>query len=328
MSPGCLNCYAATMAGTRLANIEGQKGTYGGLTVLNNGRHVFNGTVRCLPERLTDPLGWKKPRMVFVNSMSDLFHEAVPFEFIDKIYAVMAMCEQHTFQVLTKRPERMAEYFSDLDRVQLRAADWAEQNFEQLRGQGGWGRVYNHGNPLKNVWLGTSVENQGAALARVPHLLNCDAKVLFLSVEPMLGPVNLDRIPNTSAPNPKCPGGMPSRGVGWVIVGGESGADCRLCNVQWIRSIVAQCRRTQTPCFVKQLGSNVRCPNDLTSEWLEEAELSLEHVGDERPAFQGDLVRVLLRNRKGGDPAEWPEDLRVREMPRAAAERLATQGGA
>jgi protein gp37 len=105
VSPGCLNCYAATM-GARLEAMGQQP--YVGLTVKRDGRQVFNGTVRPLVGRLNEPLSWKKPRMVFVNSMSDLFHEDVPFEFVDRVFAVMALTPQHTYQILTKRPERMA----------------------------------------------------------------------------------------------------------------------------------------------------------------------------------------------------------------------------
>lgn len=215
--------------------------------------------VRCHPERLDQPLRWKKPRRIFVNSMSDLFHEDVPFEFIDSVVGRMLTARQHIYQILTKRPERMNEYFANYARVEIPFAEFAP-----------------------NVWLGVSVENQETAAERTPILIQTPAAVRFLSVEPLLGPVNL----NSLAPI------MPP--IHWVIVGGESGPGARPCNIEWIRDIVRQCRAAAVPVFVKQLGSMIiRAP--------------MPHPSD---AF------LRVRDRKGGDPAEWPEDLRVRESPR------------
>lgn len=215
VSSGCLNCYAATMA-RRLeamgkpeyapkecwdppsSNADGSDARPAKLThtiriaEVRNGRAVFTGDVRTLPERLTEPLHWKKPRRVFVNSMSDLFHEAVPFEFVDRVFAVMALCPQHTFQVLTKRPERMAEYLGGLT------------GYDTLRMERvGGGRPLD-GWPLPNVWLGTSVEDQNAADERIPHLLRCPAAGRFLSLEPLLEHVDL---------------------TGWDGLGWESGSE-------------------------------------------------------------------------------------------------------
>jgi protein gp37 len=300
VSPGCLNCYAATMA--RRLEAMGQKdyqpkhelGTpYDSGTIriaeVKNGRAVFTGDVRCLPDRLHEPLRRKKPTTWFVNSMSDLFHEAVPFDFICQVFATMFSAPQHIFQVLTKRPERMRECLSHPD---FR---------ETMLMHAGWGGPIEW--PLPNVWLGASVEDQPRADERIPHLLRCPAAVQFLSCEPLLGAINF-----MNADGDGWRGGM--RGaIHWVIVGGESGPNARPCDVAWIRSIVNQCKGSGVPCFVKQLGSVPRI-----------------HTSPEHTSFPND-VKTLMKNggylvclndRKGGDMAEWPEDLRVREMPAAA----------
>lgn len=327
VSPGCLNCYAATMA-PRLAAM-GQS-VYVGLTVkkttVQHGdtppeihRHVFNGTVRTLPERLEDPLHWKKPRQVFVNSMSDLFHESVPFGFIMNVFAIMAMCPQHTFQILTKRPERMLEF---LQLVEKAAANWAPQTatgvftptqelnlrFAQAcHGHGPWKPFGEVAWPLPNVWLGTSVEDQPRANERIPWLLKCPAAVRFLSCEPLLGPLDLRKaLPialfhcsecGNEKRSPDCAkcgtqdndASNAIRGIDWVIVGGESGSNSRKCDIDWVRGIVWQCQQGTTPVFVKQLGAH-----------------SVSHG-----------MWKSHKNRKGGNPAEWPHELRVREFPKA-----------
>ena len=176
VSAGCDHCYAATMSRRMEAmGVERYRGV--------NGRGHFNGVVRCHEEVLIKPMRWRKPRQVFVCSMSDLFHEGVPSEFIDAVFAVMALCPQHTFQVLTKRPERMAEYVRD-ERTRHAVIDY----LTQLRG-GNSGVVEW---PLPNIWLGTSVEDQTAVDERIGSLLQCPAAVRFLSCEPLLGNVRLD----------------------------------------------------------------------------------------------------------------------------------------
>ncbi len=334
VSPGCLNCYAATMARRLHAmTLKGRNvpGYDQPLTEKRGGRAVFNGTVRCLDDRLTEPMKWRKPCRVFVNSMSDLFHEAVPFDFIDRVFAVMALCPQHTFQVLTKRPERMAEYFAagrgqDNDfgwhfsdaqrRVKVVADILAEERRQGGIVESNWNNVW----PLQKVWLGTSCENQAAAKERIPHLLRCPAAVRFLSCEPLIGPVDLFRNGawGTFEGKPAFTHGDHAdwlRNLQWIIVGGESGPKARACDIAWIRSIVQQCKDAQVPCFVKQAGSRVVCRNDEVSDWLDQCHLSLDDIDTEGVMMQGDPVRVMLRDRKGGDPAEWPEDLRVREWP-------------
>lgn len=294
VSPGCDHCYAVRQsyrlgemarADREAGRDPGKKALYEGLTVLNpRGDRHFNGVVRCDGSALGTPLRWRRPRRVFVNSMADLFHEAVPLPFIVRCFAVMALCPQHTFQILTKRPERMIEMGED----HIAAAVWAAA--EELAYQHGLPRATEESWPLPNVWLGTSVEDQAAADGRIPHLLRCPAAVRFLSCEPLLGPVNLAPSWNHGNFDPDfdvC--------IDWVIVGGESGSGARPCDLAWIRSIVQQCGAAQVACFVKQLGA---------APWEDNGwgALCAENM-------------LKLRDHKGGDPDEWPADLRVREWP-------------
>lgn len=262
VSAGCDHCYAVEMT-KRLAKY-GSKNYIG---LVNDGKSHFNGVVRCHDDMLLKPFGWKKPRRVFVNSMSDLFHKDVPFEFIDKVFAVMALCPHLTFQILTKRPERAAEYLNahpGLTRPQLiglEAVQVAERHCPRASRNASWaGTIW----PIPNVWLGTSVEDQKAADERIPHLLRCPAAVRFLSVEPLLGQVDLDRhfpsfegrffgrIPITASvmrddcinPNPPV--------IDWAIVGGESGPGRREMRLEWLEGIVRQCQAAGVPVFVKQ----------------------------------------------------------------------------
>lgn len=210
MSDGCRHCYAASFAA------RGLSPKFRGLTKTVDGRAVFNGTVRCDEKLLDIPMHWKRPRRIFVNSMSDLYHSAVPDEFIDRVMATIALCPQHTFIVATKRPERAAQY---------------SMGFQ----------------PLPNLIHLASVENQETADERIPHLLKIPGPV-GLSVEPMLGPIDLTRLT----------GGVLS-GISWVIVGGESGRNARLMEAEWVRSIRDQCVAAKVPFYFKQwYGANVR----------------------------------------------------------------------
>lgn len=334
-SAGCDHCYAVGMT-HRLASM-GQAAKYGGLTVLNgkNERH-FNGVVRTHEDALSIPLRRKKPTRWFVNSMSDLFHKEVPFAFIDRVFAVMALCPQHTFQVLTKRPARMAVYLSDervdrgphsgqpltnRERVNEVANGMSEPPDNDYAFGMGW--------PLPNVWLGTSVEDQAAAYVRIPDLLKCPAAVRFLSCEPLLGELDLTHfLPSSWCCNrcgqhwigdgPSCNecgdyGVEVTRGLDWVIVGGESGKGARPCDIAWIRSLVEQGKAAGVPVFVKQLGSHcIHEDDDFTENvWPDGPEMTF-------PADEPYFCRVRLDDRKGGDPDGWPADLRVREFPLAA----------
>lgn len=194
-SEGCDNCYAVKM--TKRLDAMGQE-KYKGL--VNLGKNHFNGVVKCHEDALLLPLSWKKGRRVFVNSMSDLFHKDVPFDFVARVWLVMALCRQQTFQILTKRPERMAEFlrWHGTEQISPEAVNACRPLFAELEKILGFERyeaiLAQATFPLPNVWLGTSVENQEQADKRIPNLLNCPAAVRFLSCEPLLGPVDLTNL--------------------------------------------------------------------------------------------------------------------------------------
>jgi len=238
VSEGCRNCYAAALA-PRLAAMS-QKG----YTDLPWTKQNAPKNVQMHTDRLDAPLHWKKPRRVFVNSMSDLFHEQVPDEFVDKVFAIMALAGRHTFQVLTKRPERMAEYAATSDRAERIGAYMTLDvilDGPELRDAGGNEMAQWRRNgvpwPLPNVWLGTSVED-GRVLDRVDHLRRSPAVVRFLSCEPLIGPLD----------------GLELDGVHWVIVGGESGPEHRPIDARWVRDIREQTARAGAAFFFKQWG--------------------------------------------------------------------------
>lgn len=347
VSPGCLHCYAATMS-HRLQEMGQAK--YQGLTVLHNGVRTFNGTITLDEKALNIPLKRKKPTTYFVNSMSDLFHEGVPFDYVDKVFAVMALCPRHTFQVLTKRAGRMAEYLTVMETS--RTVRWGKHAgqpisdmsaarvrlYTAMVNRTGLYHACGPGWPLPNVWLGVSVENQKAADERIPELLKCPAAVRFLSVEPMLEAVDLG-LPRVWCRHHEVFERMTMDGdrlcfkaqantydmLHWVIVGGESGPGARPCNVEWLRSIVGQCKAAGVPVFVKQLGATAHanyyddeCRNVVDGrgeEWPDPIGWDCEIEG--QPLLDSE-VDLPMRDSKGGDPAEWPEDLRVREMPEHA----------
>ena len=247
VSDGCRNCYAERIAK----------------------RFQGDFAVRIHPGRLDEPFRWRKPRLVFVCSMGDLFHLAVPDEFIADVFLTMATCRQHTFQVLTKRPERMLLWCTDAQRrIAIlkppgRNKDWAAVDTMKSFP---W--------PLPNVWLGVSAENQAEADERIPFLLQTPAAVRFVSVEPMLGQVDLR--PYLSRPCTQCGGSasVPCEGGGmpcprclrvgqfldpdqlnWVICGGESGPGARPMYPDWASSLRDQCRVAGVPFFFKSHGS-------------------------------------------------------------------------
>lgn len=330
VSPGCENCYAERQA-AHIVNMHGTGSQYARVVRYPTGvapqglRPLprWNGEVAFLPDRLSEPLRRRKPTMWFVNSMSDLFHERLTNEQIAAVFGVMAACPQHTFQVLTKRAERMREWFAWVDGDQAMrsahgpsalCAQAAEAKLgRRIFGMGPW--------PLPNVWLGVSAEDQRRADERIPLMLQCPAAVRWVSAEPLLGPIDLTSLGaaqgawdedtwsiNALSGLTFCDGrNEPAEGAGldWVVIGGESGPGARPCDVAWIRSLVRECKDAGAPAFVKQLG----------------AEPVMEGSGGERFGWpcgfevKGGRTRLLLKNRKGGDPAEWPEDLRVREWP-------------
>jgi len=272
VSEGCRHCYAARLAATRLRDHPSRKG----LARANaSGEAKFTGEVRFNEDWLDQPLRWRRPRRVFVCAHGDLFHESVPDEWIDKVFAVMALAPQHTFQVLTKRPERMREYLERDPRDAINAeagviSDWSEMT--EVRG---W--------PLPHVWLGTSVEDQATADARIPHLLATPAAVRFVSAEPLLGAVDLTaHLWGRAEPCPGCPGdadcdcgSLPRHMLGeepdlsWVIVGGESGPGARPMHPDWARSLRDQCQAAGVPFFFKQWGAWAAIEDDGGS-WVDE----------------------------------------------------------
>jgi len=243
-SPGCTNCYAMQFAGTRLAHTA----KYDGLTREVNGNHVWTGKLAFDEKALLEPLRWKKPRMIFVNSMGDLFHEDCTDEMIDRVFAVMALCPQHTFQVLTKRSGRMREYcisrFGGWGEMLLTDAIEALGGFENDAG-GEWGK------PLPNVWLGVSVEDQQRADERIPDLLATPAAIRWISAEPLLGPVDLGQcLPEFE----RLGWSTYLDSLDWVVAGGESGKGARPMHPDWARSLRDQCAAAGVPFFFKQWG--------------------------------------------------------------------------
>ena len=302
VSEGCRYCYAERTAarfakGDTVHQIPSgeyagtREGPFHGFVQIANGHPQWTGKVELVAEHLEDPLHWRKPRRVFVNSMSDLFHEALSDGAIDQVFAVMALCPQHTFQVLTKRPERMLRYYKtlgghhELDRVSIAMkAITSERGAFYRLGPNGWN--------FPNVWLGVSVEDQNTADERIPLLLQTPAAVRFVSYEPALGLVDFNAIPNRWKGN--------GAGIDWVIVGGEIGPRARPFDLRWALNTVEQCRKAGVACFVKQVGSKPFISERPGLRYL--------------PFTPPNEYR--FHDRKGGDPEEWPEMIRVRQFPK------------
>lgn len=254
VSPGCTNCYAMKLAGTRLAHHESRAG----LTRDSKAGPVWTGEVRFNPQWLDQPLRWKKPRMIFVCAHGDLFAEGVQEEWLDQIFAVMAASE-HTFQVLTKRPERMRDYLTNPETLarQKKAIRKLTKN--------GWDEILLE-IPLPNVWLGVSIEDQKRADARIPVLLQTPAAVRWISAEPLIGPVSLTGTSEDAKHqwnwltgiegqmNFDGPDFTETGKIDWVVSGGESGADARPSHPDWHRQLRDQCAAANVPFFFKQWG--------------------------------------------------------------------------
>jgi len=296
VSAGCEHCYAETT----VHRFSGEGQPYEGLTVIGRRGPRWSGEVRLVPEHLADPLRWQRPRRVFVNSMSDLFFEPVPFEYIAAVFGVMAASPRHTFQVLTKRPERAAAFLAWLEgRAEYDARRDATLGHDEARGMILRRCAQDQGIahrsllasaiapwPLRNVWLGVSVEDQPTADLRLTQLLALAASVRWASYEPALGPV--DFAPYLRPRLPGSPDGARAAvGLDWIVVGGESGKGARLFDLDWCRTTIAAGRAAGVPVFAKQKGANA---TDLG-------------------------VAVAFDHPKGGDWGEWPEALRVREYP-------------
>jgi protein gp37 len=277
VSPGCENCYAERQA----ARFSGHGQPYHGLAVMGPNGARWTREVRLVREHLEDPLRWAKPRRIFVNSMSDLFHESLSDLDIGNVFSVMetARSRGHIFQILTKRQDRMQHFVTEW----ARKIDYADDS-----GRGYAGR-YSH------VWLGVSVEDQQRADERIPKLLETPAAIRFVSYEPALGPVDFYRYLLA----PHLEGHQATRGVHWIIVGGESGPGARPFDIGWATRTMTQCRAAGVACFVKQLG---RIPSV-----------------DGNPVRYDDTLKGWtegkLKDSHGGDWSEWPSSYRVRQFP-------------
>lgn len=257
VSAGCDGCYAISTATIRAGNPHPKvAAAFAGLTERRDGRLDWTGRINLLPERLNQPLHWRKPIRIFVNSQSDLFHKDVPDYFIAQVFAVMSVAHQHTFQLLTKRHGRMRSLLSSPEFHRL-VADTAP--------------VYGGGNPdlaqdyvstnwpLPNVHIGVSVEDQKTADLRIPALLNTPAAVRWLSCEPLLGPVSLIGWLNGGF------GTVAPSDLGWCVVGGETGAKSRPMKLAWARNLRDECVAAGVPFFFKQWGDWVP-PSQMTED--------------------------------------------------------------
>jgi protein gp37 len=306
VSPGCDECYAMKFA----HRFSGPGKPYEGLTTIRKGKVDWSGVARFIPGEIDAPLRWKKPERVFVNSMSDLFHHSLSFEEIAAVFGVMAAAPRHQFLVLTKRPERAVEFFAWLGSGGS-PAPWIRANWSKIRGlfaNGAGANVLNAAGvwaecPLPNVWFGISAENQDLFEERWEHARKVPAAVRFVSYEPALGPL---RLPGTVSDE-----------LHWGIVGGESGPGARAMDVAWVSFFVSACQRRGVAPFVKQLGSypQATCPECGRSVGRHVRGGFVDSCGAQHDALIEQIKRV--RNSKGGDPSEWPEDLRIRSFPRS-----------
>lgn len=318
VSPGCTNCYAMRM-GHRVATTVPH---YKGLTKLSKAGPVWTGKVALVPEKvLTQPLRWRRPRRIFVNSMSDLFHEDVPDAWIDQVLAVMARCPQHTFQVLTKRAARMREYLSQFDhrgryvcsstRDQIGPDPRDGNRLLLLQEDQHW--------PLPNVHLGVSAERQWEADERIPELLATPAAKRFVSLEPMLGPIMLHYLKVSGGPvvdalagehwyqgagsiNSSTITGKPR--LDWAIAGGESGPGARPPHPRWFADLRDFCARAGVPFFFKQWGA-----------W---APIEPQPGGDFGGGLCQGSLRIVRRDGASSDSFE-PGDAVMRRVGKKAA---------
>jgi protein gp37 len=348
VSEGCRNCYAMRMA-SRIANAaqralrDGKPLTdvqeayrkvvmwkRGGKTPADNHDVAvakWNNEIAVIESVLMLPLRWKTRRIIFADSMSDLFHEKVTDADLDRVYAIMSLCPHLTFQILTKRPERAARYLNDpMTWVRVNAVLWSMCK-PVLKGAG----------PVKlpNVWLGTSCEDQPAADARILWLLQCPAAIHFLSLEPLIGPIDLTRVAQASkglstrwidalagdawvsGPNgTEIYAGVPHGAIDWVIVGGESGPGARAMHLDWARSLRDQCVAGRVRFFFKQFGAWL--PGEAEREGDQILRVAYQHgrtyEGDpganSRIHVEGDFVYLHLSKHDSGrllDGRTWDE---------------------
>jgi protein gp37 len=303
-STGCANCYSESLA---LRYGKGTEFTAANMRTLTP--YLRTKELRELLSTKKTPAGSK----VFLGDMTDIFGDWVPDGLLDELLGVLAIRHDVTFQVLTKRPGRMAAYFAGQPGMRMLVSNSRYSPFDNAALKRGADYDLGH------VWFGTSVENQQAADERIPYLLQVPAAVRFLSCEPLLGPLDLSKWlvdPMLAEMNQHY--GIVGRiwrpSLHWAIVGGESGPDSRACRVEWVRSIVEQCQAADVPVFVKQLGQR-------PTTTLPDGEHWPGHTGPlSAVQFQGDGFGNYhitgLKSRKGADPDEWPDDLRVRQFPK------------
>lgn len=312
VSDGCKNCYAET-----LAKRYGRGGPFS-LPQTKKVTAYFDAKEAKSLLKSTKITG----KRVFIGDMTDIFGDWVLDEILDKLFAVFALRPDVTFQILTKRPERLAKY-TTTPFVSNRILE-AMHVVDPERGVWSWP---GWDDAMRNVWFGTSVENQKAANERIPWLLKCPATVRFLSAEPLLEPISLNTpLKIFTHKGPPCcidregyhqlgdglkPKFREARNlqIHWVIVGGESGPRARPCDLEWIRSIIEQCKQADVACFVKQLGADAytdttcTCGHNSDGSWKGPA------------ACFACAGRLPLKDSHGGDMSEWPEDIRIRQFP-------------
>lgn len=316
VSDGCRNCYASAIT-ARFKGHRYEAGKAKKLTWFFD-MEAAQSLLTFKPKPVRGEKLYKNGRarpLVFVGDMTDCFGEWVKDEWLDQMYAIFALRPDVDFAVLTKRPLRAAAYFNAGHAhihaynaaAKLIDGDWDRMpgDMPHTRSSGGtwW--------PLRNVWLGTSAERQQELDARVPHLLKCPAAVRFLSLEPLLGAVKVPLYHGTNCDDAACEQHR-RRLISWVIVGGESQSD-RACGIGWIKQVVRECGIAGVPCFVKQLGTTVEMGFD---EWNEVTDGGTS--GSDRFVItdgEDGTGHWKPNHPKGGDPAEWPEGLRVRQVP-------------
>ena len=251
---GCLRCYAARLNARNLPDLRSPTTGESFARILPTGPR-WTGKVEVIEKQLLLPLKWRKPKRIFVNSMSDLFHEALSDEDIDRVFAVMALCPQHTFQVLTKRPGRMLKYFAKPNGFGFTWREGYIQNAVYAINRDKHFALKQW--PLPNLWLGVSIENQKTADARIPILLKTPAAIRFVSYEPALGPIDFDCRNCLEKGDPStCQFDYCPCSLDWVICGGESGPGARPMEQEWAQTIRDQCVSADIPFFFKQWGEN------------------------------------------------------------------------
>lgn len=335
VSKGCENCYAEVVA----ARFSGKGQAYEGLARRTSKVEArWTGKVVMVEKVLNWPLGWKgsaqaraegRRSRIFVDSMSDLFHKELEDHEIAQVFAVMAAAHTHDFQILTKRPERQRELLSSeefrenvamfLDGIIDERVDPTYRLTTDLRAMAP--DVMDEGWPLRNVWLGTSVENQEVADERIPLLLQTPAAVRFLSCEPLLGPVDLaiyleeEGYVGTEYVPP----------LDWIICGGESGSHARSCDVSWIRSIASQCAENRVPCFVKQMGKWINGDHSgfTVNRWLlDDGRVFVPPLLELNRRRPTNAIAFGNCDTHGGNWIEWPKDLCVREFPAEVSDHV------